>query len=111
MRLDAASLFARLGGGPLTVERAAPDTYDVHGRLVAGGVTTSTVTAAVQPVTGEDLRRLPEGLRASAAVTVWAAGELQLGDVLVYEGRRYSVGHVEKWFAASYWRAVATEEG
>lgn len=101
----------RLGvAEPIQIERLVSDGYDDNGRRLAGGPVVETVIGTVQPASGRDLRRLPEGLREAGAITLYAPAEIRLNDTVTHAGRRYSVGHVEAWPRGGYWRAIATEE-
>ena len=69
--------------------------------------TTATVSAkaSVQPTSGRDLQRLPEGKNTQDLISVWTLEPLQLGDVgagilpdlITYAGSTYEVEHVEPW--------------
>ena len=61
--------------------------------------------ASVQPTSGRDLQRLPEGKGTQDLISVWTLAELLLGDVgsgilpdlILYQGSTYEVEHVEPW--------------
>ena len=69
--------------------------------------TTATVSAkaSVQPTSGRDLQRLPEGRNTQDLISVWTLETLQLGDVgagilpdlVLYNGSTYELEHVEPW--------------
>ena len=111
----AAPLIARFGQ-PLTITRAtgAP-TDDGHGRVVPAPTAPLTVTASVQPITGADLLRLPEGLRARELIKVYTATPLQtlndaagtVADTLAWNGSTYQVAHVEAW--QGHWKCTAAK--
>ena len=83
--------------------RAAGELHE--GTWHEGNVTSSTITASVQPVSGQDLRRLPEGTRTTDAVRIFSEDELRVGnetdrtppDRVVYLGEEYEVTSVQRW--------------
>lgn len=76
------------------------------------------IVASVQPASGEDLQRLPEGARLADAIVIYYAGELTpertdgYADVVIWRGRRYQVKSADPYgnYGAGYWRAVALLE-
>lgn len=61
---------------PYTITRYAAGTM-VKGRYVAGSTSTLTIQASIQPVSGEDLKSLPEGRRLDDFVKVYTDSNLQ----------------------------------
>ena len=69
--------------------------------------TTATVSAkaSVQPTSGRDLQRLPEGKNTQDLISIWTLEPLQLGDIgqgilpdlITYAGSTYEVEHLEPW--------------
>ena len=81
---------------------------------------TPTIVASIQPASGRDLQRLPEGLRSSEVIVIWtktllkvlgstnSAGATQPADTLVYEGETYQVERCERWVqAGNFYEALA----
>jgi hypothetical protein len=106
--------------GTLTATRRAAGTTDGRGRAVEGATSTFPLQGSVQPVTGRDLLRLPEGLRTRELVAIISATELHtanaaagtVADVVAYQGASYEVQSVEDWsLLGGYWRVVAAKEG
>lgn len=62
---------------PYTITRTAAGSY-VSGLFVAGSQLTLTIQASVQPVSGEDLKPLPEGRRLDDYVKVYTDSDLQM---------------------------------
>lgn len=101
---------------PRTVTRASSaSSYDANGRPVAGGTTTITVNASVQPTSGRDLQLLPEGERTKESLTFFATSELRTSDPetgtpadrVAYGSKNYEIQSVQDWSElAGYWRAV-----
>lgn len=101
-----------------TVTRSSASAYGADGRLDAGTTSTLTVRAVVQPVTGRDLKRLPEGLRTDDVRQVFTATELktqgagQDPDSIAIGGEDYEVQTVERWAdLGGYWRAIVMRKG
>lgn len=92
-------------------------------RGVAGPITSTlmTIQASVQPATGKDLLRLPEGRRANQTRVIFTTTELFVGDqgdpfladVVMINGEPWEVQHVETWLQAGQlapgFRCVAQE--
>lgn len=66
---------------PQTITRTTAGSY-VNGVFVDGVTSSITIQASVQPMTGEDMKTLPEGKRLSDFVKVYTSSDLQvLGEV------------------------------
>lgn len=85
--------------------------------------TTATVSAlaSVQPTSGKDLQRLPEGRNTQDLISVWTLAELLLGDVgagilpdlITYAGGTSEVEHVEPWtnhLGVTYYFGIARRQ-
>lgn len=87
------------------VERMFPVTYDNQGRLQKPMVVSEQVhiLGQVTPLTGNDIRRLPEGEKPEKYRTVISVEAMRTSDggtpadVLVYKGDRYEVQASEDW--------------
>lgn len=81
------------------------ETPRVLGRTQPPTTTTVSALASVQPTSGKDLQRLPEGRNTQDLISVWTLAELFLGDVgagilpdlIAYAGSSYEVEHHEPW--------------
>lgn len=77
----------------------------VLGRTQPPVTATVSAKASVQPTSGKDLQRLPEGKNTQDLISIWTLTELLLGDVgagilpdlVLYNGSTYEVEHVEPW--------------
>jgi hypothetical protein len=95
-----------------TIKRPAPDAYDVNGRATPRAFATSTAKVCVQPLSGEQLRRLPPGSDNSERVSIWARTRLQIGDIVTLAGEEFEIDDVEDWqVLAQYSRALALRRG
>ena len=90
---------------PITLRRLASGSY-VDGLWVEGAPTDSTITASIQPLSGEDMKSLPEARRQSEGYnmftstqvkTVEDAGSDQNADKIVFSGKEYEVYQVKPW--------------
>lgn len=90
---------------PITLRRPDAGTY-VDGRWVGGSVVDSTITASIQPLSGEDMQSLPEARRESEAYnmytstqvrTVQEAGSDQNADRVLFFGKEFEVWQVRPW--------------
>lgn len=87
----------------------------VAGAWVAGSAATSTVRANVQPASGDDLRRLPEGQRRDEVMRIYTkdavrmttppatpGGVGEMADLIAWGGRTYEIVEVKNWGGAFY---------
>lgn len=99
MRLPA---IGRASNGTYTVTRQAPATTDGNGRMVAGATSTFTVTGSLQPMSGRELRTLPEARQADEMRVLYTTTELRTGaapDLVAAEGSTWEVYRVARWDA------------
>lgn len=101
-----------------TVTRQSASAYGDDGVLDAPTTSTVTIRACVQPVTGRELQRLPEGLRTRELLSVWTATQLftqgagQDPDLLDIDGDTWEVQTVERWDTlGAYWKVVVAKVG
>ncbi len=115
--MNAVGIIAR-SGKPYTITRIAASAYDSHGRAVAGGTSTLAMVASVQPVTGRDLQRMPEGLRTRELVKLYTTTQLRtadegagtVADRFAYRGATWEVQTVEDWAdAGNYFKCIAAK--
>jgi hypothetical protein len=107
--------IARLANAACTVERRSG--HYVEGRWERGAVETFSILASMQPVTGLNLVRLPEGQRTREHVTIFTETKLQTADarigvpadVVSWNGFSYEVQTVEAW--DSFWKCIAAKTG
>jgi hypothetical protein len=101
---DLISSFSTGSSGLYTVTRRQSGSF-LRGIAQATTDATFTITASIQPASGKDLLRLPEGRRADETRTLYTATQLYTGDQgLGYEadlislnGELWEVQHIEDW--------------
>lgn len=101
-------------GSPYTVTRAGAVEFDtIPGQPTQGTPSTFVVTAVVQPVSGRDLQRLPEGVRAESARAVFTRTALVLTppDTLAAEGLTWQVESDEPWAAGGFYKYIVRKVG
>lgn len=111
------AIAAHKTGDYTVTRRVAPTT--VAGRAVAGGTSTFSIAASIQPVTGRDLRDLPEGRHADEMRIVFCEAELftvQPGndsDLIAYRSETWEVIRSEFWehWGTSHCRAMIARRG
>jgi len=106
---DLSSVVGSLASHTVTVQRFAPDAYDANGVALPRTSTSFSIRASVQPVTGAELSRLPDGFNDSELVSVWTATPLKYRDRLTVPGRgAFEVQHLDFWNeSGAYTKAIA----
>jgi hypothetical protein len=94
----------------LTISRPSTG-FDANGRRTNSAASTFPARASVQPASGRDLQRLPEGDRDREALTVFTSAVLHTGDRFTYGGEAFEVGHVDRWQAGNFHKAIASKVG
>lgn len=111
--MDLSSVIASFNTGTYTVTRPAASTFTL-GRLDTPSTTTVSIQASVQPLTGRELKKLPEGLRTEELRWVYTATELrsQPTDSIAIDGAAWAVQQVESWGTlGAYFRALVMKTG
>lgn len=106
--MNLASLSIDYFAHKIEVIRKASGEYDTAGDWVADGLDEKITTqGVVQPLSGEVLKSLEEGLRELATHTVWSKFILSLDDVILHKGARYRVMKSRDWEEfGGYYRAI-----
>ena len=94
----------RLGTGRYAVTRPGVTTY-VNGRPAQGMAATFSIDAHVQPASGRELLRLPEGERSGEHILIFTTILLRTTDAatgrsadrITYQNRTYEIEAVEDW--------------
>jgi len=125
--MSLAQVIAAYGTGTYTVHRQQAGGWS-NGKFVRlGAESTFTIEASVQPMTGELLKDLPEGMNSDDSRTLWTTTELrtaslQIGasdvttggepDVIEIENDRWRVTKVEHFaILDNFYRCVVTRLG
>ena len=103
-----------------TLKRKSSATTYVNGKAVTGATTTSSITANVQPLRGQDMLLLPEARRTSQAVVIYTATQLRVAnsvagfdaDILTYAGSDYEILSCEPWQSnvISHYKAIGVKK-
>lgn len=117
--MDLSSVVLSFQNATLSVERSPRATYESGDPVVdSDEVETLSAPATVQPATGRDLKRVPEGLRTEDGIVAFTAVELLTAsatnepDLVTYRGEVYQVAKVERWDdSGAYWRSICTKVG
>lgn len=118
--MDLSDAIAELATGSYEITRTAAGTWsETTGEYTPGATTTETIDAVVVPASGEQLQRLPEGLRSSSSIAVYTAVALKPaeangapGDRLTWGGQVFEVQVVKPWNeAGGFCEAVAVRIG
>jgi hypothetical protein len=118
--MDLSGVVLSLASGTYTVTRrtVADPPYDADGIATAISTTTLSATGSIQPASGRDLKRLPEGRRTSESRVFFTPTELrsvasgQEADLISADGDTWEVSNIEPWPAlGNYYRAIITKVG
>lgn len=91
-----------LASGSYTVTRRGASSY-VAGVRVPPSSSTFQIIASVQPATGLDVQRLPEGKRNQESIKLWTPTELksaertQEPDLVAIDGASFEVQTCKRW--------------
>ena len=118
MTIDLSATVDRFSVEYTIRSRAAATAVD--GELVEGAESSRTIQALIYPMTGKELRRLPENERSSDMLTIFSSEEIVSqsqaakvpAEILEFAGVDYEFDKVEPWSAqGKYWQARATRKG
>lgn len=90
----------------LTLERPGAVSI-VDGFAVEGAPTQSQIQAAIQPMSPEELRNVPEGQNTLDWRNVWSQSELRVRDQVIQSGRNFTIQRVEHWPEGGFYKAQA----
>lgn len=95
---------------PVTRIRHAAGTYDADGKWIPGASTSLLIGAAIQPASGNQLRDMPEGIRAEAGWMLWSRADIAMDDQIRNAGITYRVIHVWPRAEGAFFRAALGRE-
>jgi len=103
-----------------TLTQESTGSRDSDGLWIDGTQTSTTLKGSVQPSTDKERLQLPEGERASEAITVYinttdkdAISPIKVGttqadsDIITVDGLNYAVRSVTPWFDFGHLQAIA----
>lgn len=94
--------------------------YDDHGRPSIPEPIEDTIEAWVQPVSGDDIEKLPQGRRTNEVVKIYSLDEIfsastsdaDMPDVIEIDGAEFEVENIYDWDDdGAYWKALAVRKG
>lgn len=115
---DLSATVNDLCGGTYTVTRGSTaGTFDANGYAVPPSRTTFAIRASVQPLTGYEIDRLPEGLATHEVVKLYTATLLntqtstQDPDIVTIGNDTYQVNNVQGWpTLGNFYKVLCTKE-
>lgn len=75
----------------VTRTRTVAGAYNADGDYVPGSSSTASIRAVVQPVKGNQLMDMPEGIRTEAGWIAWSRSEMLVDDRITDAGQTYRV--------------------
>jgi len=105
--------------GGVTIRRGSAGS-SIKGRYTPGSTSDTTgVVASVQPVTGNELERLPEGIRSRRPAKLYTETEIKQADsvagtppdLIIWDGETWEVLSVEKHAWGTYYKAMIARQG
>lgn len=90
-----------------TVVTAAGGSYNDNGEWEGATAEPVSIQATIQPVTGQQLLDMPEGIRAEAKSTLWTRAVVNINDQIRSAGKSYRVIFVwDRDFEGGFHRAA-----
>lgn len=90
----------------ITRTRTTAGAYNDDGVWVPGSPSASAISATIQPVSGRELKDMPEGIRTEAKYVVWSRTELLVDDAIAHKGSNYRVLLVWPRDEGAFYRAA-----
>ena len=91
---------------PVTITTRAAGAYNDTGDWIDGAPTTASIMAAIQPVSGNQLKDMPEGIRTEAGWVAWSRSAIALDGVISHAGVTYRVLFVWPRAEGGFYRAA-----
>ena len=91
---------------PVTITTLAAGSYNDTGDWVEGSATSTSIMATIQPVSGNQLKDMPEGIRTEAGWVAWSRSVIALDDVITSSGVTYRVLYVWPRAEGGFYRAA-----
>ena len=81
-------------GVPVLYTAPVKGSYAANGDYIPAAQTTATIQATITPVTGRDLKDMPEGVRDEAIYRMWTVSDVFLNGVVNHDGHDYRIIHI-----------------
>jgi hypothetical protein len=114
--MDLSTPIVDFATGTYTVTRAGGAGTYVDGVFVPASTSSVSVLACVQPLTGRELERLPEGIRSRELLSVYTVAALfneapgVRPDIIAIDGRSWQVEKVERFDAlGNYFHSIVSK--
>ena len=94
----------------ITLTRRAEGVYNEDtGYYEEGSLTTETINANVQPLTGKEIEQLAEADRTKQHKKIFTEYAIQDNDIIIYKNIKYEVQSVEDWssYCTNHYSAIA----
>lgn len=116
------SVISNFATGIFPIERRAVASYDDNGYYVAPALIIVNIELSIQPLSGLDLKMLPEGLHGEELVKIWAKEALYTqtdahsGDEFVFNNQKWIIRQVKVWggfktfSGGSHWECIAAKK-
>lgn len=112
--MDLSGLINRFATGTYVVTRRGATTTGSDGRGTDAASSTFSVQACVQPLSGRELQRLTQGLRASEVRKLYTTSVLKAidaPDVVTIDGADWQVEDDEDYSAGGYYKYTVRKVG
>lgn len=76
---------------PLKIKRASAGGYDENGKALPSEDAVQPLMGSIQPMRGQDLRSMPEGVREEAHFILSTTGEVKNDDIIIDCDAQYRV--------------------
>lgn len=90
----------------VTRSRSAPGYHNDDGEWVPGIPDEATIRAAIQPVKGNQLMDMPEGIRTEAQWMAWSRSDMRVDDRITAVGIAYRVLYAWPRAEGGFYRAA-----
>lgn len=103
--LECIASVVEVNASDYTLTRYPEGSYVEHGRWQEQDLTTQTIEANIQPVTGKELEDLPEGRITKDIIKIYTLFALQTNcpadktqaDVIEFNSKKYEISTVQNW--------------
>lgn len=101
MMLEAVTIGIDMLSQPMVLERSTGGTYSSGGTWSGTWSAPENIAGVIEPVTGRDLKDMPEGIRSEAVallfVKVSAVNGIAVNDRVTADAVSYRVIHIDEW--------------